>query len=41
MEFEKLKKIIVDVLNVDENEITMDTTFIDDHAIVEKMRCGG
>ena len=30
MEFEKLKKIIVDVLNVDENEITMDITFIDD-----------
>ena len=30
MEFEKLNKIIVDVLNVDENEITMDTTFIDD-----------
>ena len=30
MEFEKLKKIIVDVLNVDENEITMDTSFIDD-----------
>ena len=30
MEFEKLKKIIVDVLNVDENEIPMDTTFIDD-----------
>ena len=30
MEFEKLKKNIVDVLNVDENEITMDTTFIDD-----------
>ena len=30
MEFEKLKKIIVDGLNVDENEITMDTTFIDD-----------
>ena len=29
MEFEKLKKIIVDVLNVDENEITMVTTFID------------
>ena len=29
MEFEKLKKIIMDVLNVDENEITMDTTFID------------
>ena len=30
MTFEELKKIIVDVLNVDENEITMDTTFIDD-----------
>ena len=30
MDFEKLKKSIVDVLNVDENEITMDTTFIDD-----------
>ena len=30
MEFEKLKKIIVEVLNVDENENTMDTTFIDD-----------
>ena len=30
MEFEKLKQIIVEVLNVDENEISMDTTFIDD-----------
>ena len=30
MEFEKLKQIIVEVLNVDENEITVDTTFIDD-----------
>ena len=30
MEFEKLKGIIVDVLNVDENEITMETTFVDD-----------
>ena len=30
MEFEKLKQIIVEVLNVDESEITMDTTFIDD-----------
>ena len=30
MEFEKIKQIIVEVLNVDENEITMDTTFIDD-----------
>lgn len=30
MEFEKLKKIIADVLNVDPNEITMGTTFTDD-----------
>ena len=30
MEFEKVKKIIVEVLNVDENDITADTTFIDD-----------
>lgn len=30
MEFEKLKKIIAEVLNVDQEEITMDTTFIDD-----------
>ena len=30
MEFEKLKKIIADVLNVDVEEITMDTTFVDD-----------
>ena len=30
MEFEKIKAIIAEVLNVDENEITMDTTFIDD-----------
>ena len=30
MEFEKLKGIIVDVLSVDEDEITMDTTFVDD-----------
>ena len=30
MEFEKLKGIIADVLNVDEDEITMDTTFVDD-----------
>ena len=28
MEFEKLKGIIADVLNVDEDEITMDTTFV-------------
>lgn len=30
MEFEKLKKIITEVLNVDESEITMDTRFVDD-----------
>ena len=30
MEFEKLKKIISEVLNVDAEEITMDTTFVDD-----------
>ena len=30
MEFEKLKGIIADVLNVEENEITMETTFVDD-----------
>ena len=30
MEFEKLQKIIAEVLNVDVEEITMDTTFVDD-----------
>ncbi len=30
MEFEKLQKIISEVLNVEEEEITMETTFIDD-----------
>ena len=30
MEFEKLKEVIAEVLNVDEAEITMDTTFEDD-----------
>ena len=30
MEFEKLKEIIVDVLGCNEDEITMDTTFVDD-----------
>ncbi|MCI8786768.1 MAG: acyl carrier protein [Eubacterium sp.] len=30
MEFEKLKKIIADVLNVDEDEVTMDSKFEDD-----------
>ena len=30
MEFEKLKEIIVDVLNVSEEDIKMETTFVDD-----------
>lgn len=30
MELEKLKKIITEVLNVDESEISPDTKFIDD-----------
>lgn len=30
MEFERLKDIICEVLNVDKNEITEDATFIDD-----------
>lgn len=30
MEFEKLKTIIAEVLNVDPDEITMETTFQDD-----------
>ena len=30
MEFEKLKKMIAEVLNVDPDEITMETTFQDD-----------
>lgn len=30
MEFEKLAKIIAEVLNVDTNEITLDTTFVDE-----------
>jgi acyl carrier protein len=30
MEFEKLQKIISEVLNVEEDEITMETTFVDD-----------
>ena len=29
MEFEKLRDIIVEVLNVDETEVTMESTFID------------
>lgn len=30
MEFKKLCSIIVEVLGVDESEITLDTTFVDD-----------
>ncbi|MCQ2549451.1 MAG: acyl carrier protein [Lachnospiraceae bacterium] len=30
MEFEKLKKVIAEVLSVDPEEITMETTFMDD-----------
>lgn len=30
MEFEKLKKVIAEVLNVDTDEISMETTFVDD-----------
>lgn len=30
MEFEKLKKVIAEVLNVDPDEITLETTFQDD-----------
>lgn len=30
MEFEKLKEVIANVLNVDTEEIRMDTTFVDD-----------
>ena len=30
MEFEKLQKIISEVLNIEPDEITMETTFVDD-----------
>lgn len=30
MEFEKLQKIISEVLNIDAEEITMESTFVDD-----------
>lgn len=30
MEFEKLQNIIAEVLNVDTDEITLETTFVDD-----------
>ncbi len=30
MEFDKLKEVIADVLSVDPNEITLETTFVED-----------
>ena len=30
MEFEKLQEIIMDVLNVNKEDVTMETTFVDD-----------
>lgn len=30
MEFEKIQEIIMDVLNVEKNDVTVDTTFVDD-----------
>ena len=30
MEFQKLKEIIIDVLNVEEEDIKLETTFVDD-----------
>lgn len=30
MEFEKLQQIIAEVLNIDPDEVTMNTTFVDD-----------
>ncbi|MBE5926750.1 MAG: acyl carrier protein [Lachnospiraceae bacterium] len=30
MEFEKIRKIIAEVLNVEEKDVTLETTFIDD-----------
>ena len=30
MEFEKMKKVIAEVLNVDPEEISLDSTFVDD-----------
>ena len=30
MEFEKLQQIIAEVLNIDPEEITLNTTFVDD-----------
>lgn len=30
MEFEKLKRVIAEVLNIDPDDITLDATFVDD-----------
>ncbi|MFI3170876.1 MAG: acyl carrier protein [Eubacteriales bacterium] len=30
MEFEKIREIIVDVLNVEQNDVNLNTTFVDD-----------
>lgn len=34
MEFEKLQNIIAEVLNVEADEITLNTTFVDDLALI-------
>lgn len=34
MEFEKLKEIIADVLNVEADDITEDTKFVDDRSLL-------
>ena len=41
MELEKLKEIIADVLNVEVNDITEDTTFVDDlrHTAIRSRVC--
>ena len=33
-EFEKVKAVIVDQLSVDEDEVTMESSFVDDYSIV-------
>ena len=33
MEFEKLQEIIAEVLNIEENEVTMESTFVDDREL--------
>ena len=38
MEFDKLKEIIAEVLNVDTEEITMDTTFVTVGDAVEQIK---